>query len=313
MPGPTADDRAISRAVVPARAALAGNPSDLYRGAVLAVPVRAFTAAVEFSPGPETVVEGEAGAAFLVRAALRRAAGAGAGPTGRVRWRTDIPRAVGLAGSSALVVATLRASNGGQPDPLALAVLAQQVENDDLGIVAGLQDRVVQAYDRPVLVDLAGAEPAVTVLDPPAPVRLLVAWSPAAAAGSGKYHRALARRLDRDRPRHMEALALHARAAADALAAGDEQALADAMAASARTRNRAAPLGPAHQELAGAVEGAGLRPNSAGSGGSVVAVLPDGADLDRVAAAVAGVRGEWLIETISPGRSAGPAGGADPS
>ena len=65
---------------------------------------------------------------------------------------TTIPRSVGLAGSSAIVIAALRAA-GVDLEPPEVAELALAIERDDLGIAAGLQDRAVQAFDQPVLVD----------------------------------------------------------------------------------------------------------------------------------------------------------------
>ena len=110
-------------------------------------------------------------AARSIEAALARAV---PGRTVDVRWTSDIPRSVGLAGSSAIVVATLRAlarPGDPAPDPLELAKLALLVEQD-LGIVAGLQDRAVQATGEPVLVDVAGARPIITPLRPARPVRV---------------------------------------------------------------------------------------------------------------------------------------------
>jgi glucuronokinase len=64
-----------------------------------------------------------------------------------VRYQTNIPRGVGLSGSSAIVVATLRGLmqfyNVKIP-PYLQASLARSVENDELGIACGYQDRVAQ-------------------------------------------------------------------------------------------------------------------------------------------------------------------------
>lgn len=254
--------------VVPARAALAGNPSDLYGGAVLAIPVRSFAATVSLSESSVDLP--------LLRAALYRVA---ADDTG-LDWSTTIPRSVGLAGSSALVIAALRAVRE-FADPLELAELALAVERDDLGIVAGLQDRAVQAFDAPVLVDVAGARPLVRVLTPAKPLRFVVVWDEAAAADSGSYHQ------DRPAPDPdgLRDLADIARHAANAFAAGDEADLAIAMEISARLRGEIAPLPFAHQELTARVRACGLKPNSAGSGGAVIAVVRDDASLDALRAA----------------------------
>ena len=85
-----------------ARAALAGNPSDGYGGAVLAVCVPALAAHAEATRAARCTSDPPSP---LVDAAVARF-GRGACA---VRWRTDVPREVGLAGSSAIVTATLRA------------------------------------------------------------------------------------------------------------------------------------------------------------------------------------------------------------
>jgi glucuronokinase len=253
---------------VPARAALAGNPSDLYGGAVLAVPVPSLRARIEVTPGPGLTIDGDEGARHLVEAAAARTAF-----TGTIRWSSTIPVAVGLAGSSAIVIGVLRATTS--LTGLDLALLAQAVERDDLGINAGVQDRVVQAFEQPVLVDVSGDTPQVTTLSPARPVRILVAWLAAAAGDSGAYHDAL-----RESAPDMTGLAATAHRAASAFAAGNADALAREMTESARLRRIAAPLSPSHERLASEIERAGLSPNSAGSGGAVAAVAFGGATVD---------------------------------
>ncbi len=264
----------ISVCTVHARAALAGNPSDLHGGAVLAIPVRAFTAEVGVSNYPRggRLV----GAPKVVSAALARVGADGY----RVTWASDIPKRVGLGGSSALVIAALGASRRAPADPLELAQLALSVERDDLGIVSGLQDRAVQAFDEPVLVDLAAAA-IVRPITPPAQLRFVIAWLPEAASDSGDYHRErLASR--RAVAAGMGELARIARAAADGFEAGDAPALARLMDESASVRRGVASLPPAHEELADAVRAAGLSPNSTGSGGAVVAVVTEDTNLDAL-------------------------------
>jgi glucuronokinase len=239
------------QATVCARAALAGNPSDMHGGAVVAIPVRSLSATVTMGAPGEPLA--------LLDAALARV-----GVTATMGWDTDIPRGVGLAGSSALVIAALRASGQAPDDPLALAQLALSIERDDLGIPAGLQDRAVQAFDQPVLVD----GDSVRVLTPANTLDFIVAWSDDATADSGEYHR------NRTLPAAGVAeLARIAHIAADAFEAGDAAALEAAMAESARVRDEVAPLPPAHNALAERFRARGLSPNSTGSGGAVVAVV----------------------------------------
>lgn len=286
-------------AIVPARAALAGNPSDLYGGAVLAVPVFAFAARVEVVDAPAPRITGDEEGRALVAAALARAIDGNASVD--VRWSTDIPQAVGLAGSSAIVIATMRAMaiRAGAEfklDPLEVAQEALRVEAEDLGIVAGLQDRAVQAFGDPVLVDVSGPHPEVTALTPARPLRIAVAWLADAADDSGAYHGAL---RDRVAGTVMSELADLARAAAAAFSAGDGDALAEAMAASARVRDHVAPLPDTHNRLAAVVSAAGMSPNSAGSGGAVAAVVLDDAALARVTGAVEAIGGHVVVETYA--------------
>src|SRR5207248_715772 len=75
-----------------------------------------------------------------------------------VRYHSDIPRQVGLAGSSAIIVATLRCLMDFYEVPIPLEVqpsLALAVETEELGITAGLQDRVIQVFEGLVFMDFA--------------------------------------------------------------------------------------------------------------------------------------------------------------
>ncbi|KAJ3317557.1 hypothetical protein HDU76_001130 [Blyttiomyces sp. JEL0837] len=80
----------------------------------------------------------------------------------KVLSNTTIPRQVGLAGSSALISAFLRAllqfhglENHELFPPYMRANLALSAEKDELNIAAGQQDRVVQAYGGLVFMDFA--------------------------------------------------------------------------------------------------------------------------------------------------------------
>src|SRR5439155_3838076 len=128
-------------AEAPARAALAGNPSDGYEGRTLAVALPAFRARVEIEPADRFDV----GEPLLAAAFRRFARGVGADPPPvSMRFTTTIPRQVGLGGSSAIVVAGLRALCAGfgtELTPGDLAMAALEAETEELGIAAGPQDR----------------------------------------------------------------------------------------------------------------------------------------------------------------------------
>lgn len=78
-----------------------------------------------------------------------------------IRYDTNIPRQVGLGGSSAIIVALLKAlmafynlTDGHIPLELQ-PNLVRSVETNELGIMAGLQDRVIQIYGGLVYMDFA--------------------------------------------------------------------------------------------------------------------------------------------------------------
>jgi glucuronokinase len=285
-------------ATASARAALAGNPSDGFGGRTLALELPALQARVSVEPS-EAPFDTEAalregGERALLAAALKRLARKGSVPaTGfELRCESDIPPEVGLAGSSAIVVAALRALSdafelGLTPEEIAPIALAAEV--DELGIAAGPQDRVVQAHGGLVLMDFGGGDGwRVERLDPVLLPPLFVAWHRGSAAHSGDYHATLRERhaaRDPDVIRGLERLAQLALEARDALVAGDIDSFARCMDDSFDARAAMGPLDPAHVNLVEMARAIGASANYAGSGGAVVATLPRAAHAERVLAA----------------------------
>lgn len=73
-----------------------------------------------------------------------------------IRYDSNIPLRLGLAGSSAILSACLKALcifYEVYIQPAVFANLVLSVENNELGISAGLQDRVAQAFEKPVFMD----------------------------------------------------------------------------------------------------------------------------------------------------------------
>jgi glucuronokinase len=170
-----------------ARAGLLGNPSDGYGGKTISLIVRDFDAEVvlyewdtvdivlssddraQFRSvhdlAQDVKLHGYYGGIRLIKATIKRfvehCAANGLPLHDRnfsIRYQTNIPRQVGLAGSSALIVATLRClmEYYGVSIPLeAQPSLVLSVENDELGIAGGLQDRVIQVYEGLVYMDFA--------------------------------------------------------------------------------------------------------------------------------------------------------------
>lgn len=290
---------------VPARVALAGNPSDGFGGAVVAVPFRAVAATVGSGAGQPPAP----GLAALLDAARTVFAAHLPQVSPPALWvRTTIPRSVGLAGSSAVVVAALRvlaAERGVNLDASVVAGLALRAEVDVLGVPAGLQDRVVQAHDRAMFMDFSvrrevSGVPAGSYrrLDVPASVPAFVAWRADTAESSATVHRGLADRSAAGDPvldRAARELGSLATTAADALERGDWDALGAAMDESLDARARLVALRADHLELATVARQAGAHANYAGSGGSVVGLHhrcglePVVAALERIGATVRAV------------------------
>jgi glucuronokinase len=271
-------------ATAPARAALLGNPSDGYGGAVVAFALADFEASVQV---------GEADDAHPDALPLLRAAAVRAGEDGAcLRMRTSIPREVGLGGSSAIVLAALRALGAdAPPDELARQALA--VEVDDLGISAGLQDRLVQAHGGVLLMDFGAGS--VEALDPALLPPLYVAWREDAGQPSGRFHGRLRARFERGEPAVVEALAELgevARSGAEALRAGDRERLAGLVDRTFDLRAEIAELDPRHVRMVEVARAAGASANYAGSGGAIAGTLarPDAFDTLRRALEAEGCR-----------------------
>ncbi len=168
-----------------ARAGLLGNPSDGYFGKTISISVRNFGARVSLYETPELRIEpqqqdincfkniyhlvesvkstGYYGGTRLIKAAIRKfceyCEQSGLRLSHRnftIRYNSTIPRQIGLAGSSAIITATLRALKQFYEVEIPKEIfpnITLAAETEELGINAGLQDRVIQAYGGCVYMD----------------------------------------------------------------------------------------------------------------------------------------------------------------
>ncbi len=168
-----------------ARAGLLGNPSDGYNGKTISCSVRNFWAEVvlyEWNSvdivlaqddrasfrsvqdlAQDVQLHGYYGGIRLIKATIKRFVDycnerniALHDRNFSVRYETNIPRQVGLAGSSSIIVATMRCLMEfyGVEIPLAAQPsFVLSIETEELGIAAGLQDRVIQCYEGMVYMD----------------------------------------------------------------------------------------------------------------------------------------------------------------
>ena len=289
-------------ATAPARANLIGNPSDLYGGAVLgcAVPVRARVALREASAltletaGATVEIASRddlrlAGDRFdVARAAL---AAEPALPRVHLAYDSDIPFGSGLAGSTALLVALLRALaawRGEAPSPYELAERSRTTERELLGVACGWVDHYLCTFGGLRYVDLrakdadkaVAGEPFATVEDLAPHVAQLpfVLAFTGVSHHSGSVHAPIRARWERGEP---EVVAAYARVAAiaregkTALLRGDVARLGALMNENHAIQRGLGGSGDANERLVAAALGAGAigaKLAGAGGGGTIVAL-----------------------------------------
>jgi glucuronokinase len=300
----------IVHAESPARAGLVGNPSDGFGGAAVSVAVGNWAARVVIYEWPEFEIlpaggdrcqfdslelfladvraNGYDGGMRLVKAAVARFAdhcasrGVELADSFAVRYSSDIPRQVGLAGSSAIVTATLRGLCEFfevQIDEELMPSLALAVETEELGIPAGLQDRVAQVYGGLVFMDfdpaLAGeiGQGRYERLDPGLLPELFIAYRADASERSEVFHSDIRRRFERGDGEVVEAMAALgelAREARAALVGGDHDELERLMDRGFDLRRSLYELDRRHVRMVELARELGASATFAGSGGAIV-------------------------------------------
>jgi glucuronokinase len=207
-----------------------------------------------------------------------------------IRYQSNIPRQVGLAGSSAIIVATLRCLMEFYGVAIPREVqpsLALSVENEELGIAAGLQDRVIQVYEGLVYMDFARErmqqlsglscglyEP----LDPKLLPPLYLAYADELGEPTEVLHGNLRARYQQGEPgvvEAMQALAELTVKARTALLAGDAAELARLVDENFELRRSICRLPAGHVEMVERARRCGASAHFAGSGGAILGTYPD--------------------------------------
>lgn len=297
-----------------ARAGLLGNPSDGYDGKAIAFIIRNFTATVrleesdrfEIVPAPADALafptyaaavnqlrlQGCYGGVRLIRAAMKKFSDRfglmedlredfGAGGRFRVSYDSDIPRQVGLSGSSAIVIAMLRALADWfdvKIPPFELSELALAAETEELGIAAGPMDRVIQSYEGLVLMDFKPPRAAEQYrrLDPALLPPLFIAYDPNVGEVSGKIHSDVKFRWLRGDPEVREAISVFPKLVDEGIAClenGDHAGLMRLVNTNFDTRARIWRLSERDHLMVSLGRKLGAAVKFAGSGGAVVGVL----------------------------------------
>jgi glucuronokinase len=294
-----------------ARAGMVGNPSDGYFGKTLSFVIRNFKTTVRLWESPhfeivpdrgdltrfETVEEflrdirlhGYYGGTRLIKATVKRFHDYCRQNNLEihrrnftVQFETDIPRLVGLSGSSAIVVATLRTLmkfyDVEIPKPM-LPTLTLDIEKEELGIAAGMQDRVIQTYegivhmdfDRKLMETRGYGEYA--ELNPPKIPPLYLAYDPDRAEISDVPHRNLRALFNGGDKAVVEAMHKFRELTdrgRDALMSGDWDRLHEVMNANFDLRKTIMNIAPENLRMIEAARAMGASAKFAGSGGAIV-------------------------------------------
>lgn len=300
------------------RAGLLGNPSDGYNGKTISIIVRNFWADVVlyewdsvdivladqdrarfrsvYDLAKDVELHGYYGGIRLIKATIKRfvdycqAQGIKLHDQNfSVRYETNIPQQVGLAGSSAIITATLHALMAFYDVDMPLPIqptFVLSVEGE-LGIAGGLQDRVIQCYEGMVYMDFA-PEKAQTVnglthyayepMDPALLPNVYVAYHATLGEPTEVFHNDIRGRYNRGEPLIVKAMEDFAKLAEDgreALLAHDVDRLSRLIDANFDLRNSISKLSPWQVRMVEVARSCGASAKFAGSGGAIVGVYRD--------------------------------------
>jgi glucuronokinase len=306
-----------------ARAGLLGNPSDGYFGKTVSIIVRNFGASVSLYETPELNIEemdvdqntfrnihhlvdsvkltGYYGGTRLIKAAIKKFAEYCethhirlANKNFTIRYRSSIPRQVGLAGSSAIVTATMKALMQFYDIDIPrhiLPTLILKAETEELGINAGLQDRVIQVYEGCVFMDFnkeglqkngfGHYEP----IDPAFLPKLYLAYKTELGKVSGVQFTNLRERFEKGDPFVLDTLAELASLAEqgkEAIRKRKYTLLNECINRNFDLRCKIMTISDSNKELVATARNCGASAKFSGSGGAIIGIYEDDEMLQRL-------------------------------
>ena len=229
-----------------------------------------------------------------------------------LRYESDIPHLVGLAGSSAIITACFRALMAYYgvtiPGP-ELPNLILTVEKDELGISAGLQDRVAQVYQGVVYMDFdrelmeAHGHGRYEPLDPALLPPLYVAYRQDLSEGSEVFHNNIRFRFERGDPEVLEAMRFWAGLAdqvRDCLLRGDHGPIPALLDANFDRRAQLYRISSGNLAMVRAARAAGASAKFTGSGGAIVGTYADEAMFQALQARLEALNIRVIKPVIAP-------------
>ncbi len=317
----------VIRKTAHARAGLVGNPSDGYFGKTISFIVRDFGAAVTLFESPELHIEpndrdhsvfgsidqlvrdvkqhGYYGGIRLLKATVKRfhewCSKEGVALHGRnftLRYESNVPPQVGMAGSSAIICACLRALMefyGVEiPKHLQPGVILS-VENDELKIPAGLQDRVIQVYEGVVFMDFNRGHlekegcGLYEELDPASLPNVYVAYTKQLSEGTEVFHSDIRSRWNRGEREVVSAMyhwAGLAERVKKLLLAGRGREIGPLLNENFDLRRRLYKISQGNLDMVEAARECGASAKFTGSGGAIVGTFEDDAMFQRLGEAL---------------------------
>ncbi|SDM12491.1 glucuronokinase [Catalinimonas alkaloidigena] len=310
-----------------ARAGLLGNPSDGYFGKTISIIVRNFGAHVSLYQTPELHIEpqeqdrnlyrnvyhlvesvsltGYYGGSRLIKAAIRKFVEYCeqnhlrlSNRNFTIRYGSSIPRQIGLAGSSAIVTATMRALMQFYEVEIPLEVVPSLVlaaEKDELGINAGLQDRVIQAYEGCVYMDFdkelieRTGRGRYERLDPRLLPPLYIAYKTDLGKESGKVLNDVRQRYEKGDPQTLEALGQLAEGTErgrNAILERDYDTLHELIDRNFDLRCKIMNISDSNMELVETARRCGASAKFTGSGGSIIGMYHNDEVLNKLVVAL---------------------------
>jgi glucuronokinase len=306
-----------------ARAGFLGNPSDGYFGKTMAFTVRNFRARVLLYPSARLEIKlskadlpvfenlqdlyqttrwrGYYGGIRIIQALIVRfmeyCEREGIELEDRnftIEYDSNIPQRLGMGGSSAIITAALRALcayfHVTIPEPTQ-ANLALETETKELGVPAGLQDRVIQAYEGLVYMNFAKdtmdrqGYGDYERLDPALLPNVYLAYRTSLNEGTEVFHNNIRQRWLNKDPQVVEAMqtwAGYAEQGKAALLARDDAKLNSLIDANFDLRAKIYNISEGNLEMVRTARNNGATSKFAGSGGAVVGTYEDEAMYKRL-------------------------------
>jgi glucuronokinase len=211
-----------------------------------------------------------------------------------LEYESTIPQRLGLGGSSAIITASLRALCEYYEVKISLPIFANLVletETRELNMPAGLQDRVIQAYQGVVYMDFSRdlmesrGYGEYERLDPGLLPNVYVAARTSLSEGTEVFHSNLRERWMRGDPEVVEAMrtwAGYAEEGRACLLRHDYPRLGELINANFDLRSRIYQIDRGNLELVHTARKAGATSNFAGSGGAIVGTYEDEGMFERL-------------------------------